>query len=514
MAAPNNHSPRWRRAMRGGVIALAIVLAVPVAASAHDWQTGDVFVGLSDGQYNVYDNAGTLREVLDQTATAGHRAVDCAFDNSGVLHTTAFDDAKLVRFLLPHAHSKLADVTVGTQPESVSFARDGSYYVGHQANPNSLRRFSGAGTPLANFTPAAPASLIDLSADQRTLFFTDRSGAAAPVIHRFDVATGTDLPDFANVGGGTRTLADLKLLPPGDGSGGLIVAQTTDIKRLDGAGNVLQTYDVSGQDTWFGIALDPDGKSFWAQTSTPGAVFRFNIASGAVDRGPLPSAATAFGICVRGTRLAALDNAPPSIAITTPADGATFAQGQRVTASFACSDDQFGTGIASCNGTVANGAPIDTASVGTKTFKVDAADVAGNTTSLTRSYTVVPVGPPPPRIVVSVSFRFAASNTQTRFTSLSVKGIPRGSTLTVSCKPKSKRSKCPAKKFTKKNARGTVKLKTFIGKKLKKGTVITIQVTKPGMIGAVKLLTIRKRNGPSTATRCLPPAAKRPTKCS
>jgi hypothetical protein len=212
--------------------------------------------------------------------------------------------------------------------------------------------------------------------------------------------------------------------------------------------------------------------------------------------------------------LAALDNAPPSITIATPANGSTFTLGQRVNANFSCADDQFGTGVASCNGTVANGAPIDTASVGTKTFKVDATDVVGNSASRTTTYTVVAPTPPPPRILVSVSFRFAASDTQTKFTSFSVKGIPSGSTLTVSCKPKKKGSKCPAKKFTKKNAKGTVKLKTFIGKKFKKGTVITIQVTKPGTIGAVKLVTIRKRNGPSTATRCLPPGAKKPTKGS
>src|SRR5919198_849972 len=310
MTSRRNEQGRRRGAVLTAVLAVAIVLALPVAASAYDWQNGDVFVGLSDGHYNVYDNGGTLRQTIDQTVTgAGNRAVDCAFDNSGVLHTTAFDQGTVVRFLLPEPHTKLADITVGTQPESVSFARDGSYYVGHQVNPNSLRHLSGAGTPLTNFSPAAPASLIDLSADQRTMFYVDRSGTAAPAIHRFDVVSGANLSDFANLGGGVRTLADLKLLPPGDGSGGLIVAQTADIKRVDGAGNVVQTYDVAGQDTWFGIALDPDGKSFWAQTSTPGAVFRFNIASGAVDRGPLPSAATAFGICVRGTRLAALDNA-------------------------------------------------------------------------------------------------------------------------------------------------------------------------------------------------------------
>jgi hypothetical protein len=117
MAARDNDSSRWRHALRGGVIALAIVLAAPVAASAYDWQNGDVFVGLSDGHYNVYDNGGTLRQTIDQTVTGvNHRAVDCAFDNSGVLHTTAFDDGTIVRFLLPEPHTKLADITVGTQP--------------------------------------------------------------------------------------------------------------------------------------------------------------------------------------------------------------------------------------------------------------------------------------------------------------------------------------------------------------------------------------------------------------
>ena len=136
-------------------------------------------------------------------------------------------------------------------------------------------------------------------------------------MHRYDVAAGADLPDFADLGG-TERIADVKLLPPGDGSGGAIVAQTTTIKRVNGSGDVVASYDRPGADTWFGIALDPDGQSFWAQTTAPGSVFRFNIASGAVDRGPLAAAGSAFGICVKGTRTAAIDNAAPSISISTP----------------------------------------------------------------------------------------------------------------------------------------------------------------------------------------------------
>src|SRR6478735_7705859 len=282
-----------------------ICLAVPVAAQGADWKTGDVFVGTSTGQYNVYGNGGTLLETIDQgVATTGVReAVDCAFDRSGVLHTAAFRFSRVVRFLAPHPHTQLTAVTTGAAPESIAFARDGSYYVGHQANPESLRRFTGDGTPAGTFTPASPASLIDLSADQRTVFYTDRSAVAAARVHRFDVASGKNLADFGDLGG-TGRIADLKLLPPGDGSGGAIVAQSTEIKRLDGAGKVVRTYDRPGLDTWFGVALDPDGRSFWAQTSAPGSVFRFNIATGAVDRGPLPAAGSAFGICVNGTRTA------------------------------------------------------------------------------------------------------------------------------------------------------------------------------------------------------------------
>jgi hypothetical protein len=511
-----------RRCKAGAVVALAIIAATPAGAWGHDWQNGDVFVGLLSGQYNVYDNGGTLRETLNQTA-AGF-AVNCAFDRSSVLHTTAFSLNRVERFLLPHPHSKLADINVVASPpvpapvpsgpESISFARDGSYYVGFQVGPNSLQKYTGAGTFVRAFAPGSPATLLDLSADQRTLFFTSRSGAAQTQVHRFDVVADANRPDFATLPGTDRT-ADLKLLPPGDGSGGLLVAQTTNIKRLDGNGNVVKTYDVAGEDSWFGIALDPDGQSFWAQTSLPGNVFRFNIASGAVDRGPLPAAANAFGICVKGTRTAALDNAPPSVSITTPANGATFQQGQVVGAAYACSDDANGTGIAACAGPVPPGGGIDTSTPGPKSFTVNASDVAGNAAGLTHTYTVVAPPPPPPppgRITARLSFDFKAFRRFTVLTRLQVKGVPAGSLVRATCAFKKK--KCPAKArkaFRKRGARGTVSLKKrFVGVRLRAGTKITVRVTKPGMIGAVKILTVRKAKAPAVVERCLPLGSKRP----
>ncbi|HEX6583647.1 MAG TPA: hypothetical protein VF056_08570 [Thermoleophilaceae bacterium] len=45
------------------------------------------------------------------------------------------------------------------------------------------------------------------------------------------------------------------------------------------------------------------------------------------------------------------------------------------------------------------------------------------------------------------------------------------------------------------------------------GAKLTIQVTKAGMIGVVKTLTIRRRKAPSVRTLCLPPGASGPSAC-
>ncbi|MFN2416869.1 MAG: PxKF domain-containing protein, partial [Pyrinomonadaceae bacterium] len=48
-----------------------------------------------------------------------------------------------------------------------------------------------------------------------------------------------------------------------------------------------------------------------------------------------------------------------------------------------------GSGLASCTGTVANGALIDTSAVGSHTFTVTGADIAGNSATATSTYKVV-----------------------------------------------------------------------------------------------------------------------------
>lgn len=230
-------------------------------------------------------------------------------------------------------------------------------------------------------------------------------------------------------------------------------------------------------------------------------------------------------------QVTAYDAAPPTIsAASVPSTGTT---GTPVGMSAAASDRwsganlswSFGDGGSGTGPSVSHayGAP------GVYTVTITATDGAGNGTSTQRTIQVanpvpsVPAPPvqnattpPTPRINVTLSFKYSASNSSTKLTSFAVKGVPTGATVTVGCTPpkrKGKTPRCPARDFRKANARGTVKPTTFVSKRFKRNTVIEVRVTKPGMVGAVKRLTIRGRSGPTTSTSCLPEGAKTPARC-
>ena len=87
------------------------------------------------------------------------------------------------------------------------------------------------------------------------------------------------------------------------------------------------------------------------------------------------------------------DSVPPTVSVTTPTQGALYVQSQLVAARYSCSDAPGGSGLASCVGTLPDGALIDT-SVGSHTFSVTATDYTGNSTTQNVSYDVVDVTAP------------------------------------------------------------------------------------------------------------------------
>ena len=136
---------------------------------------------------------------------------------------------------------------------------------------------------------------------------------------------------------------------------------------------------------------------------------------------------------------------------------------------------------------------------------------------------VVGTTPPPPvvvspntkpeQILVTMAFFSTAGKKTTKFTTLQVKNVPLGATVSVTCKGSGCPSGLKGKGFTKKNAFGTVTLAKFIKKPLKAKDVITVIVSKPNAINAVKILTVRASKKPLITTKCQPPGAKSPVAC-
>jgi uncharacterized UPF0146 family protein len=97
---------------------------------------------------------------------------------------------------------------------------------------------------------------------------------------------------------------------------------------------------------------------------------------------------TGAGMYLTASKTVLIDTNAPTVNIVTPANGATYEIGSTVTAAYTCSD--VGSGIAGCIGTVANGASINTSTLGTKSFTVTATDLAGQSSGpVTVTYTVV-----------------------------------------------------------------------------------------------------------------------------
>jgi hypothetical protein len=110
-----------------------------------------------------------------------------------------------------------------------------------------------------------------LAGDQHTLYYTSEG----PHVKRFDVGSSTQLADFSGVGG---TEYGFRLLS----GGGLLVANTTNVLRLNSAGAITQTY-LSGGNLLFALSLDPNGVDFWTAEYSTGRVVAVNIANGAID---------------------------------------------------------------------------------------------------------------------------------------------------------------------------------------------------------------------------------------
>jgi hypothetical protein len=116
---------------------------------------------------------------------------------------------------------------------------------------------------------------------------------------------------------------------------------------------------------------------------------------------------------------------PPTIAIASPTEGATYTQGQAVTASYSCAPPN-GTSVKACAGPAASGGALDTSMPGPHAFKVSAEDEDGAIATKAVNYTVTAkpqtvLRSHPKKTIktkkkkVSVKFSFSSSDSGTTF---------------------------------------------------------------------------------------------------
>jgi len=286
----------------------ASTLCLPSAnASGVPFKKGDVIinVGIGSGYYLDYRilHFSPTGVLLDQYFYGKLRTLDSqgmALDKAGNLYNV-------------RAMSNQVDVfdyklrPLGTfgggynAPNSISFDTKGNAYVGEESQncsgsgcnpPAPILKFNPTGGLTASYVAqtdetsgsgvlynsVAPAGAV--GADQCTL----RYASNGRKIQQFNVCTGAQMADFAVVtdpSWGNPPFAQCSglVIRPNDET---LVACYDTVYRFDGSGATIQQYTLPTQQALFDLDLDPDGKTFWTFDAFTNAVYRVDIASGAI----------------------------------------------------------------------------------------------------------------------------------------------------------------------------------------------------------------------------------------
>jgi CSLREA domain-containing protein len=240
---------------------------------------------------------------------------------------------------------------------------------------------SGAGPwSLTNDTVAGNGSASVSSGS--ALYFTGTGNAAVEAVtDASNLATGV-----AQAGSSKVTLADTLLSNDGQSNcAGTITDGTHNLSTDNSCPNTF----VQGAPKLASALADNGGSTATLALGSGSAA----IDTGAPSAGPACPTTDQRGMPrPQGSAcdIGAFEAASPSIAISSPANGARYVQGQALKASYDCTEGGLAKFISSCTGPVTSGASIPTTATGSHSFTVTATDVTGNQVSRTVTYTIAP----------------------------------------------------------------------------------------------------------------------------
>jgi Big-like domain-containing protein len=255
--------------------------SVSVTVSTNAFAPGDVFVALLGGTIEWHNADGSFRQNLP--AYGNGQISSLAFDPAGYLYApnwygTIMPPGNTVARFDPSGNL-LGSFGTGynANPGSVTFDAQGNVYVGQSEGTGDILKFDSTGALLASFDVAVGnkgTDHIDLGADGCTMFYTSRTHD----VYRYDVCTNTQLPYFNTQPLPGYEAYHIRVLP----DGGVLVADTAWVVRLDGSGNQIQTYFAPGENNyWGGVDLVGDG-TFWASNAATSNIYHFDLQSGAI----------------------------------------------------------------------------------------------------------------------------------------------------------------------------------------------------------------------------------------
>lgn len=327
----------FRRVLVGlaSLLLLGSMILNPVLVKP-TYAAGDIlaYAKLSDGSLGIFNlSTGTFSPFPSGPSLVGLGEIGSTLYadtvNSGTLYTVNPQDGTL---------TVVGSANINFQ--AFGSTTNGLFALDYGMNLYSIDPATGAAHLLGS-TGLNNPDHNGLSSGSSTLYYTDQFGTATPTVHTLNTTTGA----ATRIGNTPGVFGPIVI-------GGMLYVES-----------------------WIPCTANPSGicaqsiYSFDPTTGNSAFVSNVSTASQTITDGLAP----------------VIDTTPPSITITSPT-ATIYLLNQSVLASYSCSDSD--SAVATCIGPVPNGSPLDTSSVGTKTFTVQSSDPSGNTASQSVNYTV------------------------------------------------------------------------------------------------------------------------------